>query len=447
MQSKRDPDGARRRHQRIRLRVFLPFATVAVASAALAPGLAAAATTYGPTRMVSVSPSNAPGNWESRSAVVSADGSTVAFRSKATNLVAGDTNGGEYGDDIFVRNRTTGTTRRASVSSSGQQANYYSYLPSISANGEVVAFTSEASNLVSGDTNRAADVFVHSFVTGRTTRVSVGAGGRQAAGWSESSPLAISADGRYVAFWSDAPNLVSGDTNGHSDVFVRDRSTGVTTRVSVGPGGTAGNSDSTSAAMAANGKAVAFESTASNLVANDTNAARDVFLRDLANHVTRRMSVGPGGQQTAAGSYSYDAAVSRDGMRVSFASTAANLVANDTNGETDVFVRDRATATTRLVSSDATGAPGGGTNPVLSPDGRYVLFSSPRGVVVRDLGAGSTTLITVGWDGQPDNASEEDPGGISTGGRVVVFSSNATNLVKNDTYREQEVFLRVRTAG
>ncbi|MGZ4664922.1 MAG: TolB family protein, partial [Frankiaceae bacterium] len=151
-------------------------------------------------------------------AVVSANGRYVAFISGAANLVPGDTN---TESDVFVRDRRAGTTTRVSVSNTGAQANGYSYEVAVSANGRYVAFDSNATNLVPGDTNDAQDVFVRDRRAGTTTRVSVSNSGAQGNGGS--GDPAVSANGRYVAFNSFATNLVPGDTNDARDVFVRDR--------------------------------------------------------------------------------------------------------------------------------------------------------------------------------------------------------------------------------
>jgi Tol biopolymer transport system component len=244
--------------------------------------------------------------------------------------VPGDTNGAS---DVFLRDRLAGVTRRVSVGAVGQ-ANGDSAEPSISADGRFVAFSSQASNLVPGDTNGTSDIFVRDMLTGVTRRVSVGAAG-QANGGSLSP--AISADGRFVAFNSYASNLVPGDTNGTTDIFVRDLLARVTRRVSVGPAGQ-GNSDSSGApAISADGRYVAFFSHASNLVPGDTNGAYDIFVRDLLAGVTRRVSVGASGQGNRD---SLAPAITADGRSVAFVSASFNLVTHDTNRAWDVFVRD-----------------------------------------------------------------------------------------------------------
>jgi Tol biopolymer transport system component len=169
-----------------------------------------------------------------------------------------------------------GMTERMSVGPNGVEGNAWSGYPVLSANGQSVAFRSDASNLVPGDTNGRQDVFVHDRRTGRTERVSLGPNGRQGNGNSDNPSL--STDGRFVAFASEASNLVPGDTNGRQDVFVRDRRTGTTARVNLGPNGVQGNDFSQRTSLSANGRFVAFESSANNLVQDDTNGQADVFV-------------------------------------------------------------------------------------------------------------------------------------------------------------------------
>ena len=217
---------------------------------------------------------------ESSSPAISADGRFVAFVSFATNLVPGDSNGR---GDVFVRDRLTQTTERVSVDSAGTEGNSGSDGPSISANGRFVVFWSDATNLVRGDTNGVADVFVRDRLTRTTERVSVDSAGNEgngASGLHSHSEYSISADGRFVAFVSSATNLVPGDTNGAADVFVHDRLTRTTERVSVDSAGNEANSSSFDPVISADGRFVAFSSAATNLVPGDTNEQPDVFVRD-----------------------------------------------------------------------------------------------------------------------------------------------------------------------
>jgi len=422
--------------------------------AAAPAGEAAGATGSGApsTTRVSVSSTGVQGNDESRNTptAISADGRYVAFYSFASTLVPGDTNGRS---DVFVRDRVTGTTSRVSVSSSGGQGNKESFSPAISADGRYVAFHSRATNLAPGDTNGTDDVFVRDRVTDTTTRVSVSSGGAQGNG--SSSGPAISPDGRYVAFISEASNLAPGDTNGWDDVFVRDRVTDTTTRVSVSSSGDQGNGFDFEVAISSDGRYVAFGSDATNLVPRDTNGARDVFVRDRVAGTTTRVSVSSsGGQSNDESSYP---AISADGRHVAFQSFAGNLVPGDTNGTTDVFVRDRVTGTTSRVSLNSSGGQGNGSSggPAISPDGRYVAFASlasnlvpgdtngTTDVFVRDRVTGTTSRVSVSSSGGQGNDLSYAPA-ISADVRYVAFSSDASNLVPGDTNGARDVFVRDR---
>jgi hypothetical protein len=336
----------------------------------------------GGTKRVSVSTAGRQGNDDSRGGVISADGRFIAFYSWASNLVPGDTNGAV---DIFVHQRATATTTRVSVGAAGTQANSDSLFPALSADGRYVAFDSAASNLVAGDTNGWDDIFVRDRQSGTTQRISVANDGAQSIGGTSARP-AISADGRFVAFLSYATNLVPGDTNGSADIFVRDRVAGTTRRVSVASGGAQANASSFEAAISADGRFVAFNSEAANLVAGDTNGYQDVFVHELSTGQTERMSVASTGAE--GNSHSQAATLSADGRFVAFHSSAANLVPNDTNGADDVFIRDRRADTTQRVSLTQTGGQSNGYSfyPTLSADAGLVAFAS----TARNLVPGDT---------------------------------------------------------
>jgi Tol biopolymer transport system component len=292
-----------------------------------------------------------------------------------------------------VRDIDARRTSRVSIRSNGTEGDDQSSAPAISATGRYVAFDSQASTLVPHDTLGHRDVFIHDRRTGKTRRLSVRPDGGEADG--DSRDAAISADGRFVAFESVASDLVAGDTLGHRDVFVRDRKTGLTERISVSSAAIEADGDSSDPAISANGRWVAFTSAATDLVAGDTLGFDDVFVHDRKTGKTRRVSIGPGG--TEAEGDSSDPAISADGRRVAFASQAANLVAGDTKGFEDVFVRDRVAGTTTRVSVRSNGAEG------------------------------------------DNNSSRPD---LSGDGRFVAFASNATNLVKADTNSERDAFWR-----
>jgi len=329
----------------------------------------------GVTSRVSVSSEGVEANGWSTCCDISADGRYVAFESGASNLVPGDTNGM---GDIFVHDCITGQTERVSIASDGAQGNGQSHTTSISADGCFIAFRSFASNLVPGDTNGGDGIFVHDRLTGQTTRVSVASDGAEAD--DQSFCPSISGDGRYVVFFSWATNLVADDSNGESDVFVHDCETGQTVRVSVSSHGEQGNRESEACSISPNGRYVAFSSLASNLVEGDTNGVTDIFLHDRETGATTRVSVASDGSQANYPSYIDDGMVPRrwvsDALYVVFASYASNLVPGDTNESRDIFLRDVARGRTTRVSISATGVEANGVSwsPHITPDGRFVSF-------------------------------------------------------------------------
>ncbi len=284
------------------------------------------------TVRVSVSSAGIEGNAQSFEPAISADGRYVAFSSVATNLVGDDTNAAV---DIFVHDLMTHRTKRVSISSAGIEGRKRSFGPSISDDGRYIAFWSLAYNLVGNDTNRVADVFVRDRTNHKTKRVSISSAGVQADGASQYPSL--SADGRYVAFGSQASDLIAGDTNDESDVFVRDRTEKTTERVSTSSAGVQGDDFSAFPSISADGRYVAFYSRAGTLVDDDTNGWYDVFVRDRTEETTARVSVGSGGVE--GNGSSWKPAISADGRYVAFESDASNLVPDDTNGGADVFRR------------------------------------------------------------------------------------------------------------
>jgi Tol biopolymer transport system component len=395
------------------------------------------------------------GDFASDRQSISADGRWVVFQSLATNLIAGDTN--DF-CDVFVRDLTTGAVERISVDSAETEADGCSSVTSsqaISADGTVVVFVSRADNLVPVDLNLAFDVFVRDRVAGTTELVSVDSQGNQSDGLS--GDAVISADGRFVAFDSLADNLVAGDTNHARDVFVHDRATGVTERVSVDRYGFDGNADSLRPSLSADGRCVAYMSFATNLDPNDSNADADVFLRDRLLGTTECVSVDLNGVPGNDGSEA--PSLSADGNLVAFDSAATNLVLGDTNRWCDVFVRDRAAAATTRVSVDSAGNEANffSFRPVLSADGRVVAFeSSASNLVANDtnassdlflhaLATGYTERISVASNGaQPEQSSENVS--LSGDGRTAAFDSAATYLVSADDNGVVDVFVHTTAA-
>lgn len=440
---------ARRDHRRLRQTLAL----LPVLVSTLVIGVARPAPAQTTTR-VNVAPDGTQAEWGAWFPAISADGRYVSFGSHAADLVPGDTN---LSDDVFVHDRATGETTRVSVASGGIQATGHSSRNSaLSADGRFVAFSSSATNLVAGDTNGVEDVFVHDRSTGSTTRVSVSTGGAQATDWCFLDGL--SADGRFVVFSSRAPNLAPGDTNGASDVFVHDRATGETTRASVSPGGVlAGGGGGSGGSLSADGRYVAFTSAAADLVAGDANGVGDVFVHDRQTGVTTRVNLPPWGGET--NDHSHAGELSADGRIVVFASAANNLAYGDWNNAWDVFAHDRLTGTTTLVSVGPGGLnankPSGGPTfdrADVSADGRYVVFRSEASnlvvgdtndaadVFVHDLVTRITARVSVGPGGAQANAWSLDSD-VSGDGRFVAFSSDASNLVAGDTGPHRDIFV------
>ena len=383
----------------------------------------------------------------SENGCISEGGRYVAFVSNATNLVSGsDTN---YGGDIFIRDRRTGSVSLVSVTPDGNAGNRTSNYPSISPDGRYVAFTSYASDLVEEDTNGKRDIFVRDRETGQTCLVSRSSAGDAADG--DSTTPSISSDGRYVAFTSAASNLVENDTNGVADIFVHDRDTGVTTLVSKDSEGVQGDNGSIYlySSISADGRYVAFTSEATNLVQDDTNGCRDVFVHDRETGTTTRVSVDSEG--TEGNGSSEWPSISSDGRYVAFHSSATNLVSGDTNGCRDLFMHDRDTGVTTMVSVAKDGGMPNGTSQMasISSDGRYIAFESwasnlvetdtnnKRDIFVRDMQEGSTVRASVSPSGNQANDYCIYPC-ISPDGNYVVYDTGATTLVDNVVNESQE---------
>ena len=391
----------------------------------------------------------------------SADGSVVAFVSDAPTLVAGDTNGVA---DVFVRDMAAQTTARVSLRSAGGESAGASSEPAVSGDGRVVAFVSSASDLVAGDGNGVADVFVRDRVAGTTERVSLPSTGGESTG--ASSEPAVSGDGRFVAFVSSAADLVAGDSNGLADVFVRDRVAGTTTRVSVTAGAAQVAGASTAPSITASGDWVAFESTASTLVSGDSNGVADVFVARRTGGTVRRASapdaISRPFQQSNGASRRPQVVDPIGGYLgsgdpvVAYASDASNLSGTDGNGSgSDTFlttyVFGSLARTVRLSEGTTSGRTpglgvldggpgvvvsyvrGGGSGPdqVVSVERESPI--STEGLEVRPV---STTLTGGAANGPSDEPSQ------SADGRFVTFSSTAGDLASGSAASSAgEVFL------
>ncbi|MBX3037583.1 MAG: PD40 domain-containing protein [Anaerolineales bacterium] len=357
---------------------------------------------------------------------------------------------------MFIQSASAapGDIMRVSVASDGTQGNGNSGIskPSMSSDGRYIVFSSGASNLVSGDTNGKEDIFLHDRNTGTTIIVSVASDGTQ--GNDTSTTPCISSDGRYVVFKSSANNLVSGDTNNYSDVFLRDLLTNTTTRVSVSSSGVQGNGFSDSPAISGNGQYIVFASDATNLIGGDVNFRTDIFLHNTQNSSTIRVSLGLGVESNH---NSFNPIISDNGRLVFFESWGNNIVSGDNNNRPDVFMYDTQTNITILISRSSSGTIGNDSSSLLdiSSDGRYVVFSSSANNLVsgdtnsrmdyflRDTINNSTTRVTVHSNGTQSNLSSNYGATVSNDGRFVIFGSSASNLVDNDLNgSKSDLFIR-----
>ncbi len=391
--------------------------------------------------LISQSSAGALGHPGSASASISADGKRVAFSSPVGNLVPNDNNAT---DDVFIRDWGSGQTERISVSSAGAQGNGRSWWSEISDNGRFVVFSSQATNLVLTDTNTVQDIFLRDLVAKSTVRVSTSFTGTQANNFSIYG--SVSGDGKLVAFSSLASNLVSGDTNGKQDIFVKNMETGALKRISVNNSGTQGNGDSNNPSISGDGNFVAFKSTASNLVDNDGNNW-DVFVYNLQTDTIECASVRyTDGRPSNSGSYmGLSRALSNlsfDGSVVAFISFSSNLVIGDNNGKIDAFVRDLELDYTERVSVSSTGVQGNQNSDevTISSDGQMVAFASLASTLdsgdtntvidtyLHELSSGDTHLVSLSNEGElGDNSSSN--AALSADGRYLVYHTGATNLL------------------
>lgn len=418
-----------------------------VALAALAAVAAAPAAT-GSTERISVSSNDSQANNGSVGRpAISGDGNLVAFTSPATNLVAGVTSGQ---DNVYARNRATGATVLISKTPKGGEPNGSSSNPDLSADGRYVAFQTNATNLVQGV--NAGGIVVFDTATGTTTLASVAGRSKPASGTSANP--SISNDGRYVAFQSDDPSLAGAKASGNPPyVYVRDLVKQKTVLASVNSAGKFLGGFSQNPVISGNGRYVAFQS---NLVSGSANGS-SVFVHDLQTGSTVEVSVNRAGDAAARGDAS-NPSISNDGRYVAFDASAQNLVPDDTNGAEDVFVHDTLTGQTIRVSVDSAGSQADGssdivsTGPQISDDGSQVTFGSAASnlvagdtngvadVFVHDLGTGVTTRASVDSSGNQADGESTDPA-IDAGGSVVAFLSSATNLVPGDTNGVPDVFV------
>lgn len=383
---------------------------------------------------------------------VSADGRYAVFESTASNLVNNDLNNNS---DIFLVDTENGTIQRISEPTSGGDANGSSNNPSISANGQFVVFESFAPNLVANDTNNAVDIFIYDRIAQSMERVSVASNNTQAN--SHNFSPSVSADGRFVTFYSISSNLVSGDNNRAVDVFVRDRTTGETRMISTNANGNPGNMASWQPVISANGQYIAFSSNASNLVAGDSNNVQDIFLYEMATGNIAMVSKDNSG--TPGNALSAYPAISASGDYVVFESDATNLVSNDGNGQTDIFVADvpHSSVTRISVTTDGGDINAPAYQPRISQDGRFISYYSYASNIVQpdpnnvedvylyDQSTGAIEMLTRTMAGEPSNGSSFTAA-LNDDGRYAVTSSLATNLDVTDTNGLEDIYLFDRGA-
>lgn len=429
------------------------LACAAVATAAMASGPAYGAP--GDTTLVSVTPTG-KATYNALRTTISADGGRVVFMAETKGEalvlepVAPDW-------QAYARDTVGPRTWRVGVGSGGEAANSAVEWPMISADGRFAVFQSKATNLVAGVEDGRLHVFVQDLDTGLTEVVSLSS--QEALSNGDSYGAALSADGRFIAFASRGTNLVPNDTNAEADVFLRDRLLGTTARVSVSSSEGQGNGESYwGTSVSQDGRYVGFTSKASNLVAGDTNGTTDGFVRDRTLGLTERISVGPNGEQTSYGNvYESSVVLNATGRYVLF-ETPARLTADDLDDNSDVYLRDRELATTELISGPYPVSPrtSYATTPSISDDGRYVAFCTMeefdprdtfgRDVYVKDRLNGVLAQASVTSAGELAYGDTGDAM-ISGDGRYVAFSDWSIELLTAEQRllnAESNVFLHER---
>lgn len=430
----------------------------------------------GTNQIISRSGGGVVGNGESYAPVISADGRYIAFLSTAPNLLPGGVADGGPGADLFLYDRIADALALVTRGVGGQSGNGETGRASplsISADGSRIAFISQSSNLVASDLNIYDDVFLYDRTVGPNgtiTLVSHVDGGANS-GNQISAHASISADGAWIAYQSHAGDLVAGDTNGSRDIFLYEVATGLNRRISVSSLGAQGNSNSILPVMSADGRYIAFYSSASNLVANDTGGNDDVFVHDRIAATTILVSQNQAG--TGSGNFGVATAqpvsMSDDGSKIAFISSSSNLVLGDGNSASDVFVRDWQAGETMLASANSLGTSSGNaisgvnnTRPFLSGSGRYVTFTSQATDLVdgfvdgngatrsdlylRDLEDQVTSLITAKFDGSQSGDAHPIStafmvGEITANDGAVIFTSISSDLVVGDPNRGQNSYL------
>lgn len=430
------------------LRIVAAFAALGLIAGSSVPAMAQPDS----LRRVSEAPDGSQANGGSGGGTLSGDGSLVAFASDASNLVPRDSNGN---GDVFLYHAGSRKIELLTRDRHGGPTNGYSSAPDISASGRFVAFASSATDLVKGDDNKASDIFVLDRRSGDIEVVSVRNNGRL--GDRDSDTPRISPNGRYVAFNSKARNLSRlPDRNKKTDVFVHDRKTGKTNRVSVSSSGEESNDHSFVVGVSNDGTRVGFLSFADNLTPKDANGGGgDAFVYDRSKQRTILASVSSEEKQSSDSGIATD--LSSDGRYVVFYSTGEKLVPDDTNEESDVFLRDLETGTTERVSVASGGEQANSyshNEAQIDASGCLITFDSAASnlvpddnadidIFVRDRCNDETTRMSVRPDGTEENGYSFRPD-IAPDGSAVTFGTEATNLGGEDTNEADDVFLAIR---
>lgn len=402
---------------------------------------------------VTVAPDGSAADGDSNWLAMSSDGRYMAFQSKASNLAPGHPT---RAVQIYVRDLGTGLTELVSVNDSGEIADHSAYDPAISDNGRFVAFHSTAKNL--GDPNGADNAYVHDRLNNKTTIASIAMDGGSPN--NRSYRVDVSDDG-VVAFVSRATNLVPDPQGRGHHIYIYDPSVGRVERMSESDDGTPGNGISTDPKISADGRHIAFSSESTNLISGDSNGDIDVFVRDRNSGTIEFAAVATDGGQ--GNHVSTQASISADGRFVAFMSYATNLVPNPLVYSLvgSVYVRDRHTGSTQNVGVENTGFRAGGTlvRPNISPDGRYVSFGSTARnlglsyserkadwqVYVHDRVTGTTEPVSVNSAGEEAD-SRTNISAVSGDGRYVGFESYANNLIPSGQDRVGHIYVRDRGA-
>lgn len=385
----------------------------------------------------------------------SADGRYVAFDSDASNLVGGDSNGVR---DVFIRDRTSASLERVSISSSGAQSSYLSRSASISTDGRYISFESMGT-LAPGVGSGVFQIYRRDRVSGVTELVSSNSSG--VAGTAHSMRSSISADGRYVLFYSSANNLIAGDNNSARDVFIKDMQTGGVERISVSSTGVAGNGDSFEAAMSSDTRFISFTSMATNLTGGTIARQRHTYLRDRQTGSTKLISKTSAG--VLANQPTFSPALTDDGRYVVYYSKASNLAAGTSGANIQILLYDGISGNTALLSRGVTShghdGPEGNDlsySPSISADGRFVAFTSfannlisgdnngVSDILLLDRQTNELQIISQSENGELGNGAAIGTPALSRSGNSIAFSTYASNLLAGDTNNVADIFVHDR---